>query len=199
MAADILTTDDLPEPMSVAEVIAQDEILQRIRREAEEDDDEAPLAIRDHADLTKVMRHRALVQSRIDENNATARMEMERIEHWRHEATEVDMRAAAWMDSLIRAYALRKRAEGIKSQTTPYGDWSSRSVPPEFIRDDAVLRPWAAENGYLHAPKEPAIDWERIKKEAVIKGERLVLPDGEIVPGVEVRPKDPAVKIEPKP
>lgn len=156
---------------------------------------EMPHPINDHAELSEKMRHLAVIRSRIDELERTAKFEHERVDHWLKDATESDRRWAAELEGMIAAYALRVREQGgSKSQTTPWGRVATRELQPEFSRDTDVLMAWARDNGYTRTAE--TVDWAALRKAGRVNGAGQFHVDGEIVPGVEVIPQQPSVTIE---
>lgn len=156
---------------------------------------DVPHPINDHVELSEKMRHLAVVRSRIDELERTAKFERDRIDHWLKDATEIDRGRAAELEGMIAAYALRVRAAGgEKSQTTAWGRVTTRELQPEFSRDTDVLLAWARDNGFTRTTE--SVDWAALRKAGRVNAAGQFHVDGELVPGVEVIPQSPSVKVE---
>lgn len=140
-------------------------------------------------DLFRIMERLARVRDAIAENEATARREHERIDAWLAEETKSDRSHAAMLEAQAQAFLreqLDAEPDGPKSIRTPWGRVESRACQPEYERDETLLLAWAAENGYLRE----APDWERIKRECHVRGNRLVTAEGECVPGITVHARE---------
>ena len=140
-------------------------------------------------ELFRVMERLSTVRSRIAENEATAQREHERIDAWLAEETKSDRGYAAMLEAQAQSFLREQIADdpsAPKSIRTPWGKVESRATPPEYERDDALLLAWAADNGYM---RETA-DWERIKRECHVRGNRLVTAEGECVPGITVTERE---------
>ena len=141
-------------------------------------------------DLFRIMQRLATARSRIAENTATAQREHERIDVWLDEETRSDRSYAAMLEAAAVAFLRRHldaHPDGRKSIRTPWGVVSSRAQEPKYERDDTALWTWAGPAGYTRE----ALDWERIKSECHVRGNRLVTEDGEVIPGVEVTEREP--------
>ena len=153
-------------------------------------------ALGDLLQLGRAFRDINNARSRIREIEATATAERERIDRWEHDETESDRKLIARCEQSIGVFALARRADGEKSLSTPWGIVETREMPPEFNRDEDVLFPFAEKHGYIREKVVRTIDWERLKKACRQMSGRLLL-DGEPVPGVLVRDREPSVTVTP--
>ena len=145
-------------------------------------------------------------KSRIAEERATAtaltvrlQQEIQQVEDHFENVTKPDRETAAYMENQLAQHLLARRAadDSVKSIATPWGDVTSRVQPPEFKRDDVILKEWASHDGRfwkVHITETP--DWEALKKACHVQGQWLVTPEGEVIPGVEVIERGPRVSVE---
>jgi hypothetical protein len=166
----------------------------------------APLvAVTDRESLGQALRQLRDAQSRIAENIATHDAEVKRIGLWLSQETAMDYATIQNLTALIRPYALAEAERqvamgGHKRVSHPDGECDVRAQQPEFERDVELLTPWAVANGYLRQPKvpDPELDWNRLKGDATVRGDRLVLGEtGELIPGVTVIARPDQVTIRP--
>lgn len=179
-----------------------DNDLWRSVEDAQEDPDDGPeLTL---ADLSAIMARASHAQSRIDEINATARMECERIEHWRERTTESDAMEIAAASQQAETYLRRHLAHidevgdrtAKRSVTTPYGTVQSRTTSAQpVVTDPEALREWARASIYEREPKPREADWARIKRDGKIVGTTLTLA-GQAVPGVKIEPATTHVTVQ---
>lgn len=156
--------------------------------------------IMDLVELGRAFRALANARSRIDEIVQTARAETERIQLWRQQATEKDQRTVTYFEGLIGAYALSRREDSKghdKSLTTPYGRVETREQEPEYIKEDKPLLAWATQRGYVRHQTMVSLDWARLKKDAERQAGGVLVLNGEVVPGVTVRDREPTVTVTP--
>jgi len=159
--------------------------------------------VTDDQSLAWCLRKVSTARSRMAEHATDAeamrkklREELAGIDAWLDHVTAEDRRTVERMEGLAVDFLARLQFEDIeagrepkvKSRSTPWGAVKSRALQPDYERDEDTLREWAVANQYIR-PAEPQIDWSAIKEATVVKGERLVLPGGEIVPGIRVAPK----------
>jgi hypothetical protein len=152
--------------------------------------------------LGRLFRALENAESRILELEQTAEAEARRVAAWLDRETAPDRELATRLRALIADFA-RQQAQrqqaigGHKRVSCPFGECEVRAQQPEYERDAEILSAWAEANGYTRTPPPPApmTDWERIRKAGTPRGDRLVLPDGEVVPGVVVRERPDSVII----
>lgn len=127
-----------------------------------------------------------------------AKAEKERIEHW--EATEkaslnYDIE---FFESLINAYHAEVLNEDPKAKTlsTPYGKSKSRTSKAQPDKaDEATILKYIEENQMTEYIK-PTLNWADFKKSLTIAGDKIVDENGQIVPGVTVKPETITYKVE---
>ena len=156
-------------------------------------------------DVHTMMRQLRDCRSRIAEEIATCDADRAKLQHdlmlvdeHQERVTKDDRERAAFLEGQLEAHLLNLRAtdDRIKSVRTPWGDINSRQQPADFQRDDAVLKEWMLANGWTTTRTVTDINWEGLKKACEAKAGRLVTPDGETVPGVDVVDRLPKVTIE---
>jgi hypothetical protein len=174
---------DLPASQDVTVLSAEDvgwmmrQIQQAKSRMAEEDATGAALIARLHEEIVMVALH------------VTA-------------ASKTDADRIDYLEAQLTAHLLNKRAAdpGVKSIRTPWGEVSSREQPAEFQRDDAELLVWLQVYGkddWIRQKSSYAVAWDTIKADCHVRGDKLVTPEGEVLPGVTVveRPLKIVVKV----
>lgn len=156
--------------------------------------------IDDLVSLARAFRHIAAARSRIAEIELTAQRERKRINQWELDTTGPDRRQIVHQEALIAAYARTRRedsGERDKSLSTPWGIVETRAQEDEFIRDDAVLLPWAESHGYIREKVSRELDWKRLKADVIPHMGGTVLLAGDVVPGIVHRPREPKVTVTP--
>jgi hypothetical protein len=133
------------------------------------------------------LRKLAQARTRIEENIALGRAEVERLTAWLSDANKSHERDAEYFESILKNWHEEQLAEDEKRKTIslPGGKLEARKNPDSIEIDNETFIPWALE----HAP-----EWVRTKYEAAksdVKKAAGVVPEtGEIAPGVAVVPGD---------
>ena len=106
------------------------------------------------------IRKLSLAQKRINEIQAEAQAEIDKVNEWVESATKSARQDKEFFENSLKAYMIRLREEeGEKSLSLPDGEISSRSVPAKArVSDLGVFLKWAEETGHRQ--------WVRVKKEA---------------------------------
>lgn len=155
--------------------------------------------IDDMLSLHKALRRLQGIRSRIAENALTARHEHELIDEWEHKANEADLREQAYWEAKAGAYALRLRRETdgrVKTVTGPHGRIETRELPPVYDWDENTLLPWAETHCFAETRTETRIKWAELKKRLIPHVAGTVrLDDGQEVPGITHRLREPSVEI----
>ncbi len=155
-----------------------------------------PDALLSLEELRRAFRDLSMAQSRIAENEATAKWEKERADAWLAEETRADRETIVRLTGLIEGYArvesARQQATGGRKRLTwPWGRAEVRSMPPEVRRvDEEALTVWAVEHELTRQPRIPdrEVAWDEVRKRALA---------GEAVPGVEIIPQPDRVVVVP--
>jgi hypothetical protein len=164
-----------------------------------------------HAQLERIVATASLASSRVGELEMTrtaardrimaaARVEIEEIDRWFEQETEVDREKITFAEMQMEAFMRARLAadpEGKKSTSWPKGRVASRELPDEYERHEPVLFAWAAEHGFTRKPDpKPVTDWERLKAAAdVMEDGSLFIPEVGAVPGVTVHQRKPNVTV----
>ena len=153
----------------------------------------------DDSSATWAMRKALAAQRAIDEVQAIAAAEVERITAWAERETAGHQHDYDYFAGLLIAYGMAQRQEGRKSVSLPYGKITSRAGSKSTQIDPEVFVPWAKE----HAPdlvkvetKETPIKAAIAKAGTVTDDGVLVTADGEVVPGVTVTTGDVTYNVE---
>jgi hypothetical protein len=146
--------------------------------------------------LGRLLRDLGACRSRLQENEATAEAEAQRIAEWLRTETEGDRLEEARILATLEPWARRKAAEqaaagGRKRIGHPAGVIEVRAVPPEVRRvDEEALTLYAVEHDELMRRKPappPEIAWDEVRRRALA---------GEAIPGVEVMERPDAVTVK---
>ena len=130
-----------------------------------------------------------------------ANEEFGRMEAWYAEMTR---RLRAKRDAVVAAAEAGLRAyfdmvpkKSTKTQTSyelPGGKLVMKAQEPEYDRQEVELCEWLQKNGAAEYVKiKRSVDWANLKKQLKIgpDGKSMVTPEGEIVPGITVMPREP--------
>lgn len=151
------------------------------------------------SEATWAMRKLSVVMNQINTNESIAKKEKERIDAWLEESNKsLNTKGQFFIDHLT-AYAHEQREKfDRKTISTPYGKVTSRQLKEKFEIDKEKFIAWSLDNfdnSYLLRIKhEP--DMEMIKKDLKVEGNVAVTSDGEVVPGVIVKPSEVSYKVE---
>jgi hypothetical protein len=143
--------------------------------------------IENDSQATWAMRKAAIARGRLDEIKTIAEAEIARIQDWAEHESRVPMRDLDYFEGILIEYAMKQRAEGRKTVSTPYGAVKSRIGQTRFVfSDKAEFIEWAKVN-------HP--DWLVVKEDVSLSALRdASLTDsadpasGEIIPGLNVEP-----------
>lgn len=143
--------------------------------------------IADDGQATWAMRKAAMAKARLHDIELIAESEIARIQGWAEHESREPLRDLAYFEGILIEYAMKQRAEGRKTVTTPYGAIKSRAGQPKYVFVDKA--------GFLEWARQSHPDWIAIKEEpslTAIKDSNVleaVDPEtGEMIPGLEVQP-----------
>lgn len=145
-----------------------------------EDDQQANWALR------KIKQH----QKQMENNNATAKAEIERIKEWNQQENDKAQQSIDYFQGLLAKYALSKREKDpkFKSMNLPQGRLAFRKQQPKWNYDDKVLiesLKQANMSDFIRIKEEP--DKSVIKKAFEVNDGKVINPDtGEIIEGITV-------------
>lgn len=130
------------------------------------------------------------MKDQIDNNNALAQAEIDKIEHWNNEVNKQAQESIDYFTSLLTSYALNKRAEDpkFKSLKLPNGRIGFRKSQPKWVYDnDKVIETLEKANltDFIRVKKEPSK--ADIKKAFDVAGDKVINPDtGEVIEGITI-------------
>lgn len=133
-------------------------------------------------------------KDKIDNNNALAQAEIDKIEQWNNEVNKQAQESIDYFTSLLTSYALNKKAEDpkFKSLKLPNGRFGFRKSQPKWVYDnDKVIETLEKANltDFIRVTKAPSK--AEIKKAFDVVGDKVVNPDtGEVIEGIEIEPQD---------
>lgn len=148
--------------------------------------------------LNWAFRKLAAIKAKEAEIINLAKAEKERIEHW--EATEKASlnNDIEFFEGLINQYHAQVLKEDPKAKTlsTPYGKSKSRASKAQPDKaDEATILNYIEENGMTEYIK-PSLKWADFKKSLKIAGDKIVDENGQVVPGVAIKPESITYKVE---
>lgn len=146
----------------------------------------------------------AALQAKEQEIKDYAKAEIDRIESWQDSEVNKLDDDIQFFQSHIERYHFRKLQEDPKAKTlsTPYGkSKSTTSKPSPQSVDDSALLKHIKSNGFTDYLKvEESVKWGEFKKQIQVvetsNGHIAVDENGEIIPGIEVKPVSISFKAE---
>jgi sulfur carrier protein ThiS len=162
----------------------------------------AKFEITDLNSLNWVFRKVAALKSKEKEIKQVADVERERIADWERGELSTISNSLSFFENMVQAYHAKQLAEDPKAKTisTPYGKSKTRksSEAPEK-QDEAKLLEYVIENEMAEFIKN-SVKWADLKKSlkiVEISGEKVVVDEnGQIVPGVTVKPESISFSLE---
>lgn len=155
--------------------------------ETTEEPDRERFKIEDDSQATWAMRKAATARARLHDIELISESEIARIQGWAEHESRDPLRDLAYFEAILIEYAMKQRAEGRKTVSTPYGSVKSRAGQPKYVFVDKA--------GFLDWARQSHPDWIAIKEEpslTAIKDSNVleaVDPEtGEMIPGLEVQP-----------
>lgn len=91
---------------------------------------------------------------------------------------------------------LKKKTKTQEKYRLPSGEIVKKYPAPEFKRDEETLLAWAKVNAPSYVEVKETPKWGELKKITKIAGNQVVTEDGEVVEGVEVVERPPALEFK---
>lgn len=162
----------------------------------------AKFEITDLNSLNWVFRKVAALKSKEKEIKQVADVERQRIADWERGELSSISNSLSFFESMVQAYHAKQLAEDPKAKTisTPYGKSKTRksSEAPEKQDEEKILQ-YVIENEMDEFIKN-SVKWADLKKSLKIvdiSGEKVVVDgNGQIVPGVTVKPESISFSLE---
>jgi len=167
--------------------------LQNYLDEQEQVEREA-FTIQDDQAANWALRKIGQMQKQIEDNNALAVAEIDKIEAWNKQENQKSQDGIDYFQGLLSYYALKKKEEDPKFKTLklPNGKLSFRKQQPKWNYDDeAVVQALkqAKLDDFIQVKESPKK--ADIKKAFSVAGDKVVNPDtGEIVEGITVEERE---------
>ena len=128
------------------------------------------------------------------------KLEIERIKEWAEKETRAPLQEMQYWEQRIADYHLSILEQDPKQRTlsTPYGkSRTRRSAAQPDKADDEKLLTYAKSNQLNDLIKvEESVKWGDLKKKLKVVGNNVVDENGEVVPGVVVKPETVTTKLE---
>lgn len=162
----------------------------------------AKFEITDLNSLNWVFRKVAALKSKEKEIKQVADVERQRIADWERGELSSISNSLSFFETMVQAYHAKQLAEDPKAKTisTPYGKSKTRksSEAPEKLDEEKLLQ-YVIENEMDEFIKN-SVKWADLKKSlkiVEISGEKVVVNEnGQIVPGVTVKPESISYSVE---
>lgn len=163
---------------------------------------ETPFEITDLNSLNWAFRKLTALKSKEKDIKQLANIERDRIAEWERGEISTISNSLEFFENMISVYHAKQLAEDPKAKTisTPYGKSKTRKSKeaPEKENEDAILQ-HVIENGMDDYIKN-SVKWADLKKSLKIvevSGEKVVVDEnGQIVPGVSVKPESISYSVE---
>lgn len=128
------------------------------------------------------------ISKEIEQNERLAKNNIERIRDWLDQKNEKSNESKEYFESLLHEYIFAEKEKDPKWKLdTPNGKLLTRKQQPKWNYDDKKLVEELKNTDFLKAVYK--VNKADLKKKAVIKNGRVILPDtGEIVEGVVIEP-----------
>lgn len=161
--------------------------------------------IKDIEGLNWVLRKINAANAKLNEIKTLADMERERINAWEKKESAALINDIAFFEQKVIQYHsnVLKNNPKQKSIVTPYGRVQSKTsrAQPEKLDEKALLNYVVANQlPYVEVINERKVAWGELKKtlKVVQKGDEQIVVDsnGQVVPGVTVKPKTTTFKVE---
>ncbi|MFP7446592.1 host-nuclease inhibitor Gam family protein [Bacillus infantis] len=164
--------------------------------------EERKFEIVDINSLNWVFRKVSALKSKEKEIKQLANAERQRISDWERGELSSITGSLEFFENMVAVYHAQQLEKDPKAKTisTPYGKAKSRAskAAPEKVDESAILQ-FAIENGMDDCLKT-SLKWTDFKKSlkvVEIAGEKAVVDaDGQIVPGVSVKPESISFSVE---
>ena len=133
-------------------------------------------------------------KDKIEQNNALAQAEIDKIEQWLTEVNEQAQSSIDYFQSLLVEYAIKKREEdhNFKTLKLPNGRIGFRKSQPKWVYDnDKVIETLEKANltDFIRVKKEPSK--ADIKKAFDVVGDKVINPDtGEVIEGITIEAQE---------
>lgn len=142
---------------------------------------------------------RALTTKVMDAKNL-AQAEIDRIKEWEEAEVADANESIKFFHGLLEEWHRKQLLNDPKQKTIklPYGQLQMRAQQPEYIRDEAKLRPWLEQNmPQFLVPQAPKLDWASLKKSIIDAGDIALDPEtGEHIPGIQVEQREPKFTVK---
>ncbi|MCM3454436.1 host-nuclease inhibitor Gam family protein [Heyndrickxia oleronia] len=179
--------------------LQQNELLEIDEIESQE---QTQFEITDLDSLNWAFRKLSALKSKEKEIRQLANVERDRIDQWEKSELTTIQNSTSFFEGLIQRYHAKKLEDDPKAKTisTPYGKSKTRrsKETPEKVNEDQLLD-YVIENDLAEFIQN-SVKWADLKeslKIVEISGEKVVVNDnGQIVPGVTVKPESISYSVE---
>lgn len=141
--------------------------------------------------------------AQLKEIQSVANSERQRIDSWEQRESKGINESIQFFHNLIADYHTKVLVENPKKKTlsTPYGKSKSTTLKAQpDITDEEQLLKFVEDNKLPFVEKVPKLNWAELKKTLKVvekDGEHIVVDEnGQVVPGVAVKPQNTTFKVE---
>ena len=120
---------------------------------------------------------------------------IEKIKLWQEQEKEKYAKKQAFYENRIECYMrqdveeqMKKGHKPKKVMKLPYGTVKLIKQQPEYNRNEEELKEYAKAQGFIKVSE--SVDWSSIKNKCQLVGDKLIDPNGQVVPGVTVIERD---------
>lgn len=120
---------------------------------------------------------------------------IEKIKLWQEQEKEKYAKKQAFYENRLECYMrqdveeqMKKGHKPKKVMKLPYGTVKLIKQQPEYNRNEEELKEYAKAQGFIKVSE--SVDWSSIKNKCQVVGDKLIDPNGQIVPGVTVIERD---------
>lgn len=120
---------------------------------------------------------------------------IEKIKMWQEQEKEKYAKRQAFYENRLERYMRQdieeQKKKGHKPKKVmqlPYGPVKLIKQQPEYKRNEEELTEYAKAQGFMKVSE--SVDWSSIKSKCQVVGDKLIDPNGQIVPGVTVVDRD---------
>lgn len=150
--------------------------------------------ITDMSGLSWAFKKLSELQKQKEEKQQLAKIEHERVDEWLSKETKTIDDSISYFQGLIQEYHMKNPTK--KTLSTPYGKSKARQTAATIEKkDDNALLKYVYDN-HLDNYLKHSVRWNELKKSLSIVGDQVINEDGEIVPGVAIKPAHVSYSVE---
>ncbi|KIL33433.1 host-nuclease inhibitor Gam family protein [Bacillus subtilis] len=181
------------DPFAVEEVITEEQEEQTEQEAFEVSDLET--AAEAQRRIAYFMEEQQKIDQTAEKQIAPFLEKIEKIKMWQEQEKEKYAKRKAFYENRLERYMRqdieeqkKKGYQPKKVMKLPYGTVKLIKQQPEYKRNEEELTEYAKAQGFMKVSE--SVDWSSIKSKCQVVGDKLVDPNGQVVPGVTVVERD---------